>query len=198
MPTSNHARNMRTLMWQILLVSCSKSSLDHSLRWPLDVAYTRTWPTSTPEAAKALAVAAETHQVNPLPAYDQNGVLLEPQYYSKRLDGATVVLCFELTHYLIHKKDQHAIDTLSAHIVQLRIILPLPRSSPTTPRKKKIPLHDNYFGTFTPTKRRRGDDNDNKGNDERAAKTMRYAICATTHFMNADWCLRCIASSSHA
>jgi len=138
------------------------------------VAYTRAWPTSTPEAAEALAAAAETHQVNPLPGYDQNGVLLEPQYYTKRLDGATVIIRFELTHYLIRKgKDQPAVDTFSARVVQLRIILPPPGATPATPRKKKVLPHDNYFGSFTPTKRGRDDDDDDNKENDRPSKTMR-------------------------
>ncbi|KAF9645824.1 hypothetical protein BDM02DRAFT_3119669 [Thelephora ganbajun] len=56
----------------------------------------RVWSSSTPGAAGALAAAAETHYVNPLPAYDQDAVLLEPQYYAKRSDGATVIIRFEL------------------------------------------------------------------------------------------------------
>lgn len=149
------------------------SSTVHSCCLLADVAYTRAWPTSTPEAAEALAVAAETHSINPLPAYDQNGVLIEPQYYMKRLDGATVILRFELTHYLIRKgKDKQAVDTFSARVVQIRVILPPPGACPATPRKKKVLMHDDYFGTFTPTKRSRDDDDDDKEN-YRLSKDMR-------------------------
>ena len=141
------------------------------------MAFTRSWPTSTPTAAEALAAAASTHQVNPLPAYDQNGVLLEPQYYTKRLDGATVVIRFELNHYAIQQKDKKRIvDTLSARIIQIRVILPPPGACPATPRKKKTALHDTYFGSFTPTKHRRDDDDDDgdKGRgDEPLAKSTR-------------------------
>ena len=151
----------------------------------LDVAYTRAWPTSTPEAAMALAVAAQTHQVNPLPGYDQNGVLLEPHYYGKRLDGATVVIRFELFHYLIRKgKDKHGIDTFSARVVQLRIILPPPGACPATPWKKKVLPHDTYFGSFTPTKRGR-DDDDEKEN-EPLAKVIRYACAVVCYFVNTN------------
>ena len=129
------------------------------------MAYTRAWPTSTPKAAEALAAAAETHQVHPLPGYDQNGVLLEPLYYVKRLEGATVIARFELTHYLIRKgKDKRAVDTFSARVVQLRVILPPPGASPATPRKRKVLMTDMYFGSFTPTKRGRDDEDDDKEN----------------------------------
>lgn len=161
-------------MRQILLVNYSLSSDLVITNVLLDVAYTRSWPTSTPEAAEALAAAAETHQVHPLPAYDQNGVLLEPQYYGRRLDGATVVARFELTHYLIRKgKDGRAVDTFSARIVQLRVILPPPGACPATPRKKKVLPHDTYFGSFTPTKRGRDDEDDDKENHKPTAKVVR-------------------------
>ena len=38
---------------------------------------------------------------------------------------------------------------------------------------------DEYFGTFTPTKRKRGDDGDEKEN-KHPRKTMRYAVCIVT------------------
>lgn len=109
-----------------------------------------------------------------MPGYDQNGVLPEPQYYTKCLDGATVIIRFELTHYLIRKgKDQAAVDTFSARIVQLRIILSPPGASPTTPGKKKVLPHDNYFGSFTPTKCGRDDDDDDNKENDCPSKTMR-------------------------
>ena len=140
---------------------------DHLLREHVDVAYTRAWPTSTPEAAAALAAASETHSVNPLPAYDLNGVLLEPGHYTKRLDGATVIIRFELNHFLIRKKDKASVDTFSARVVQLRIILPPPGHSPATPRKKKVLPRDDYFGSFTPTKRDRDDEDDDNDDDNK-------------------------------
>lgn len=154
-------------------MSFAGSLFDRQLRWLLDVAYTRAWPTSTPEAAEALEVAAETHRVKPLPAYDLNGVLIEPQYYTKRLDGATVILRFELTHHLIGRgKEKPPVDTFSARVVQIRIILPPPGAAPATPQKKKLLPHDTYFGSFTPTKRNWDDDEDEKEN-ERPKKTIR-------------------------
>ena len=160
----------------------------HLLTRHIDVAYTRGWPTSTPEAAEALAVAAESHSVNPLPAYDQNGVLIEPQYYTRRLDGATVIIRFELYHYLIRSRDMPPVDTFSARVVQLRVILPPQGASPATPRKKKILPHDDYFGSFTPTKRSRDDeDDDDKENDRPKLKALRYVLCPVIHhFMSAD------------
>ncbi|KAF9789202.1 hypothetical protein BJ322DRAFT_1017915 [Thelephora terrestris] len=121
-------------------------SLNRSLKLPVDAAYTRVWPTSTTTAAEALASAAETHRVEPLPAYDLNGVLMEPQYYTRRLDGATVVLHFELSHHPICKSREGApVDTFSARVVQIRVILPPTGASPATPRKKKLLPQDDYF-----------------------------------------------------
>ena len=161
-------RSMRMPMRLILPVSRLVTRFHNRLLiWHVDVAYTRAWPTSSPEAANALAVAAETHSVNPLPAYDLNGVLVEPQYYTKRLDGATVIIRFELNHYLIRSKDKPSVDTFSARVVQLRVILPPPGASPATPRKKKVLPRDDYFGSFTPTKRGRGDEDDENSDDDK-------------------------------
>ena len=92
------------------------------------------WLTLTPEAAEVLAAAAETHHVKQLPAYNLNSVLMEPQYYTKCLDGITVILQFKLTHHLICKgKDKPAINTFSTCVVQIHIILPLPGTAPATP-----------------------------------------------------------------
>jgi hypothetical protein len=118
-----------------------------------------------------LAAAAETHLVNPLPGYDQNGVLIEPQLYSRRLDGATVVIRFELNHYFIRKREQRSVDAFSARVIQVRVILPPPGTCPATPRRRKILPRDTYFGSFTPSKRGR-DDEDEKEN-ERPPKISR-------------------------
>ena len=113
--------------------------------------------------------------MEPLLAYNLNGVLIEPQYYMKRLDGATVILRFELSHHLIRKQGKPPVDTFSARIVQIRVILPPPGAAPATPRKKRVLPRDNYFGSFMPTKRARDDDDDDKEND-RPRKLMRWAV----------------------
>ena len=143
----------------------------------LDVEATRAWPTSTPEAAEALAFIAGTHAVCPLPAYDQNGVAIEPRVYARRLEGATVIMRFNLDHYVIwNKKDKNRAptDTFSATLVQLRIIIPPPGRDPVTPRKRKISKEDKYFGSFTPRKLFKKDDNDSdKENGEPSTKRSR-------------------------
>ena len=119
--------------------------------------------------------------MEPLLAYDLNGVLIEPQYYMKRLDGATVILRFELSHHLICKQGKPPVDTFSARVVQIRVILPPPGAAPATPRKKRVLPRDNYFGSFTPTKRARDDEDDDKEND-RPRKLMRFAVsCVLSH-----------------
>lgn len=120
----------------------------------LDVAATREWPTTTPEATAALPQVAQTHAVCPLPAYDQNGVLIEPGLYTRRLERATVIMRFELTHFVIrNKKDKNAppTDTFCGQLVQLRVIIPPPGNS-VTPRRRKVLPSDHYFGSFTPRK----------------------------------------------
>jgi hypothetical protein len=146
----------------------------------LDVAATRAWPTTTPEAAEALSWVAETHAVCPLPAYDQNGVVIEPRSYAHRLGGATVIARFELSHFVIRNKKQRdnaPTDTFSARIVQLRVIIPPPAAQPVTPRKRKVLPSDDYFGSFTPHKDFKKDD-DNNDNDQGGPPVKRLRLTA--------------------
>lgn len=143
----------------------------------LDVAATRAWPTSTPEAAEALAAVSETHAVCALPAYDQNGQLIEPQLYTRRLGGATAILRFELNHYVIrNKKNKKELptDTFSARLVQLRVIIPPSAATPVTPRRRRLLPSDDYFGSFTPRKDfKRDDDDSEKENGRGPVKRLR-------------------------
>lgn len=94
----------------------------------------------------------------------------------RRLDGATAIIRFELSHYLIRNgKDKPATDIFSARVVQVRVILPPPGASPATPRKVKVLPRDHYFGSFTPTKRGRDTDDDEKENN-RPSKSARYVF----------------------
>lgn len=144
----------------------------------LDIATTRAWPTTMPEAAEALASVSDTHVVCPLPAYDQNGILIEPRWYVHRLEGATVVLRFELNHYVIrNKRDKGGppTDAFSARIVQLRVVIPPPAASPVTPRKRKVLPSDSYFGCFTPRKDfKKDDDGSDKENNDSVVKYLRF------------------------
>lgn len=135
---------------------------------------TSEWPTSNPDAEEALAKLVPSHCVNPLPAYDQNGILLEPSLYTCRLDGATVIIRFNLSHHLIRGKEgERSVDAFSARVVQIRIVRPPPTALPVTPRRRKLLPTDDYFGSFTPTKRARYDDNDNNKGNPRAGSKMR-------------------------
>ena len=78
-----------------------------------------------------------------------------------------MIIRFNLSHHLIRGKEgERSTDTFSVRIVQVRVIRPPPTALPATPRKRKLLPTDDYFGSFTPTKRPRADDNDNdkKGN----------------------------------
>ena len=61
---------------------------------------------SNPNTKEALAKLVATHCVNPLPAYDQNAILIELYLYTRRLDGAAVIIRFNLSHHLICKKGE--------------------------------------------------------------------------------------------
>ena len=131
---------------------------------------TRGWPTSNSDAAEALEKLVPSHTVNPLPAYDQHGIAIEPLFYKSRLDGSTAIIRFSLLHHVIHSKEnEQPVDMFSARVYQIRVIRP-PASIPVTPRKKKMMPTDDYFGTFTPTKRPRFDDDDDDKESPRPSK----------------------------
>ena len=91
--------------------------------------------------AKALVLIAETHAVCLLPAYNQNGVIIEPRVYGRQLEGAMVIIQLKLNHYVIrnkkHKNDMPT-DTFSARVIQLCVIIPPPAAHLVTPQKHNL------------------------------------------------------------
>ena len=77
-----------------------------------------------------------------------------------------MIIRFNLFHHLIRGKEpgERSSDTFSARIVQVRVVRPPPTALPATPRKKYLLPTDDYFGSFTPTKRPRYDGDDDKRN----------------------------------
>ncbi len=81
------------------------------------------------------------HYVVPIPAYDMRGDLIHPGYYRCRLEGALVVLRFNLTHWAI-KRAGGGTDVYVADIVSIRVLAP-PAPNPVTPRKRgRVPAFD--------------------------------------------------------
>ena len=146
-----------------------------------------------PRVAEDLAALAETHAVCPLPAYDQNRILIELRWYARRLEGATVILQFKLHHFLIQNskqdKKEKPTDTFSVRLVQLCVIIPPPATSPATPRKRKVLPSDNYFGSFTPRKNPKDDNNNsNKENMLHIVKHLRFDTLSRSRTKGGNKC----------
>lgn len=98
--------------------------------------------------------------VNPLPAYDMHGHIIEPAFYQRRLEGALAEVRFTLTHWPISKRDgaTGGTDIYTGDIDYIRVIAP-PKPTLVTPRRRKIFAVDPIgpSAPITPTKKRRYD-----------------------------------------
>ncbi|KAJ6508789.1 hypothetical protein C8R45DRAFT_454104 [Mycena sanguinolenta] len=102
---------------------------------PEDIERMENWPINS-HASKAVETLKHTHRIVPLPAYDENGKLIDPRYYEEHLLGAVVLVVVNLNHwYIKDKKDNHARDTYTADIQRLRVLVPPPI---TTPKQGRI------------------------------------------------------------
>jgi len=101
------------------------------------------WPVQTEAARQGLSGMLTTHRVNPLPAYDHKGNLIQPTEYRAKLMGAIVRATITLKHWNITanlKGDEpNSRDTYTADIENLRILVPAPKPATptTTPRKRR-------------------------------------------------------------
>ena len=76
----------------------------------------------------------------PIPAYDVDGRLIEPDRYSELLQGATVEVEFNLLHWAFAAKTgEPARDAFVAEIERLRVLDP-PKPFVYSPRKRKAQL----------------------------------------------------------
>ncbi|KIO01645.1 hypothetical protein M404DRAFT_149895 [Pisolithus tinctorius Marx 270] len=91
---------------------------------------TAAWP--VPDDIKdTLTHAARTHNISPLPAFDVDGLPIEPVDYLRVLSGAVVQVHFALLHFFI-KGDRKSIFTTS--LQELRV-LRAPQRGPVNPLK---------------------------------------------------------------
>jgi hypothetical protein len=104
------------------------------------------WPTHYPEAQEALRKidADKSHRIIPVPAYDTKGKVIEPSQYRIALQGALVELYFTLKHYdIVGKKNQQGTNVYVADISSITVLIPpKPKTPPTSPRKRRVPLTD--------------------------------------------------------
>lgn len=92
---------------------------------------TAKWPVQ--EVLKdALIRAASTHYVSPLPAFDIDGIAVEPVDYHRLLCGAIVQVHFAILHFFI-KGDRKSVFTTAAREMHM---LRAPLRVPVNPLKR--------------------------------------------------------------
>jgi hypothetical protein len=113
------------------------------------------WPAQSEAAQTELQAMVDSHQINPIPAYDMHGHLIHPMFYRNRLLGAVVELHFELTHWSMKgKNDEPGCDTYTADVVAIRVLVP-PKPTLVTPRKRKVYHRMDPLESPSPAKKRR-------------------------------------------
>ncbi|KAI5997569.1 hypothetical protein EDD15DRAFT_2194608 [Pisolithus albus] len=95
------------------------------------------WPLTRERNRAELLRLKHSHILQPVPAYDLNDDLLHPNTYCRCLRGAIMEICFTLTHWSIASTKR---DVYGAIMKGIRILVP-PVVSPTTSKKRKLPLH---------------------------------------------------------
>ncbi|KAJ3557086.1 hypothetical protein NM688_g1662 [Phlebia brevispora] len=117
------------------------------------------WPVN-PKHAQAVEQFHEiigTHIVNFLPAFDRNGVLIEPAEYENALRGALVSVHFTISHWTITRRSgSEGNDTFTLDIQDISVIQP-PAFSPARARKHVREFVES--DPFTLRKKRRVDEN---------------------------------------
>ncbi|KAF4567154.1 hypothetical protein EYR40_006148 [Pleurotus pulmonarius] len=109
------------------------------------------WPTHSEEAARELEQLKHTHDVIPIPAYNKDGTLINPNNYRKALQGAVVEVRFGLRYYAITPGSKssrmpvtahsNAFNSFTADLVDMMVLVP-PTASPafSSPRKRKVSM----------------------------------------------------------
>lgn len=109
------------------------------------------WPVNpSGEWRKELDSFKDTHDIYPMQAYTQNGKLMRPSEYAKKLPGAIVDLSFTLTHFDFVKK-MGGSSRLTLYMTELHVLVP-PVPLPGSPVSRKG-IVSRYNGS--PTKKRR-------------------------------------------
>lgn len=107
------------------------------------------WPTSSAITTAALQAIKNSHRTRPLPAFDTDGLLIEPRKYIEKLRGATVLAKFSMMHYAIGERKagqrgsaRPVKDVYCFDVEYLRVIIP-PAPMPVA-KRKSYSLVDNF------------------------------------------------------
>jgi hypothetical protein len=91
-----------------------------------------TWPVA--ERCKGhLEDLVSTHDICPLPAYDENHVLIPPLQYESKLKGALVEVHMAFCHHRINKSKRDIFNCILREL----IVLSPPAAMPTSPFKRR-------------------------------------------------------------
>ncbi|KAG1732556.1 hypothetical protein EDB19DRAFT_1831263 [Suillus lakei] len=105
----------------------STTTVDSGLGSEFNIA---TWPVA--EQCKGhLEDLVSTHDICPLPAYNENHILIPPLQYESKLKGAHVEVHMAFCHHHINKSKHDIFNS----ILQELIVLSLPAAMPTSPFK---------------------------------------------------------------
>lgn len=105
------------------------------------------WPVGDRSKEKLTElVAANTHTIQPLPAYDIDGNIISPDHYETKLRGATVLVAMAFTHRYIKKNKRHVFTALPREIAIVRRPSTMGPSSPYKRRKLTKSLMTNHKG----------------------------------------------------
>jgi hypothetical protein len=91
------------------------------------------WPVSD-RCQSALGEIVDTHVVNPIPAYDINHKLINPNDYTTKLCGALVEVHFAIVHHQIKSTKKSIFNAVLREMIVLRPPIAIIRS----PIKRKI------------------------------------------------------------
>ena len=105
------------------------------------------WPVTSDASKEALKDLKRTHGVDPLPLYDSEDTLVDPELYSRSLIGATVEVRFNLCHWRIMDEDVYVAYVDNMYILPVpAMALPPPGTKfrsdqaepPTPPRRRAM------------------------------------------------------------
>ena len=121
------ARRVSWILCSILLTNLLTLVTAESLSSEFDMA---SWPVSD-RCKDHLHELVSSHNIQPLPTYDENHNLISPSQYESKLKGALVKVHMAIYHHHI-KPSKH--DIFNAVLREL-IVLALPAALPTSPFK---------------------------------------------------------------
>ena len=79
-------------------------------------------------------IAAKTHNIQPLRAYDTDGSVITPSNYDNKLRGATVLVAMTLLHRYIKKNKRHV---FTLHDREISILRRPQIKAPSSPYKRR-------------------------------------------------------------